>query len=233
LAANIVIVLILGAISLTQLVSFPISLPDKIGRLNDYGNVLTMADQKDLQNKIAQLNDKNIELTLLISTRDPYLNPDIFASKIRAKWGLFGNQSESFLLFVREREGWAIRTFFTANLLDLFTAEELKKYQETLRKRANSGEIRSGTLYAINTIHREAFPPEKEANESGTSEFPLILIISGGIAGGVILLTLLIRWEAMRRCPQCGSRLNISRTRTEFTEETVKNCPECGYSEID
>ena len=178
------------------------------------------------------MQEKKINLTVLISTRDPYLNPDIFASKIRAKWGLQGKQNESFLVFVRERDEWAIRTFFATNLLNLFSPADLENYQERLSKKAESGEIRSGTIYAVNTIYRKAFPPVKDPQEETeeTGGIPLIYLIGGSI-GGALLILLLIRWEAMRRCPECGSRLTIYRSRTQFGEETVKNCPECNYRE--
>lgn len=232
--ASFIIVLVLGVISLVPLPAFSISLPDKIGRLNDYGNVLTIEEQRSLKEKITQLEDKEIGLTLLISTRDPYLNPDIFASKIRAKWGIQEKGNESFILFVWEEGSWAVRTFFTTSLLNLFSAEDLKNYQETLRKKASNEEIRTGTIYAVNAVYRKVFPPKKEKTNRPTEDaegLPLLYKIIGGTVAGIILLTLLIRWEAMRRCPQCGSRLTISRVNDEFTKETIKNCPECGYSE--
>lgn len=224
----------LSLIILAPLPSLSISLPDKIGRLNDYGNILTIENQRNLKEKITRLRDKKIGLTLLISTRDPYLNPNIFASKIRAKWGIQGEGNENFILFVQEKEGWAVRTFFTPTVLNLFSSEDLKKYQETLKKRASNGEIRSGALYAVETIYRKAFPPKKERDQSTNETGGLSLAhIIGGIAGGVLLITVLVRREAMRRCPQCGSRLNISRVHNEFTDEIIKNCPECGYTETE
>lgn len=228
-----IIVLLLSIITLISLSSFPISLPDRIGRLNDYGNVLTMEDQRQLKEKINELNEKKIRLILLVSTRDPYLNPDIYASKIRAKWGIRESQKENFILFVREEDGWAVRTFFTATLLNLFSADKLTNYQEILKKKTRNGDIRAGINHAVDAIHRQVYPPKKEPNQP-TEEadgLPLLYIIIGGIAGGVLISIILIRWEAMRRCPQCGSRLNISRIRSEFGTETVKSCPECGYSE--
>lgn len=222
-------------IILVSLSSLSISLPDQIGQLNDYANILTMEDQRNLKEKLTQLKDKKIGLTLLISTRDPYLNPDIFASKIRAKWGIQEEPNENFLLFVREQDGWAVRTFFTVTLLNLFSAEDLKNYQATLKKKAGSGEIRTGTLYAVNSIYRKAFPPKKDTNQSSKEAggVPLIYVIISGIAATVLLLAILVRWEAMRRCPRCGSRLKISRIHNKFTDETIKNCPECGYSETE
>lgn len=191
-----------------------------------------MEDQGELRRKIDLLQDKQINLTVLISTRDPYMNPDIFASKIRAKWDLRGQQNENFLVFVREGDGWAVRTFFATNLLNLFSAADLKNYQDRLRSKAENGEIRTGTIYAVNAIYRKAFPPERDTDEETeeTDGIPLIYLLGGSI-GGVLLIVLLVRWEAMRRCPECGSRLTITRSRTEFGGETIKNCPECGYRE--
>jgi predicted RNA-binding Zn-ribbon protein involved in translation (DUF1610 family) len=231
-STSFLLVLILGAIISTPSVALSIRLPDQIGRLNDYGNVLTMEDQGELRRKIDLLQDKQINLTVLISTRDPYMNPDIFASKLRAKWDLRGQQNENFLVFVREADGWAVRTFFATNLLNLFSAADLKNYQDRLRSKAENGEIRTGTIYAVNAIYRKAFPPERDTDEETeeTDGIPLIYLLGGSI-GGVLLIVLLVRWEAMRRCPECGSRLTITRSRTEFGEETIKNCPECGYRE--
>lgn len=231
-STSFLLVLILGAIISTPFIAFSIRLPDQIGRLNDYGNVLTMEDQGELRRKIDLLRDKQINLTVLISTRDPYMNPDIFASKIRAKWDLRAQRNENFLVFVREGDGWAVRTFFATNLLNLFSAADLKNYQDRLRSKAENGEIRTGTIYAVNAIYRKAFPPEKDTDEETeeTDGIPLIYLLGGSI-GGVLLVVLLVRWEAMRRCPECGSRLTITRSRTEFGEETIKNCPECGYRE--
>ncbi|MBS3786974.1 TPM domain-containing protein [Candidatus Bipolaricaulota bacterium] len=233
-AARLIIPLTLSLIILASLPSLSISLPDRIGRLNDYGNILTMENQRNLREKITQLEDKKIGLTLLISTRDPYLNPDIFASKIRAKWGIQEGINENFVLFVQGKEGWAVRTFFTPTVLNLFSSEDFKNYQETLKKRASSGDIRSGALYAVKTIYRKAFPPKKKKDQSTEKSGGLSLAhIIGGIVGGVLLITVLVRREAMKRCPQCGSRLNISRVHNEFTDETIKNCPDCGYTETE
>ena len=202
--------------------------------MNDYGNILTMEDQRDLRAKINELEEaKGIGLTLLISTRDPYQNPDIYASRIRSKWDLRGKRNESFILFLQEGSGWAVRTFFSTSLLNLFTAEEIKRYQETLSGRAEDNDIRMGVLHGINTIYKKAFPSEPVPSEKtdGSSGLPAVYIILGGTVGGILLVFLLIRWEAMRRCPECGSRMKISRSRSDFGEETVKHCPECGYSE--
>ncbi|MFB6216585.1 MAG: hypothetical protein ABEJ72_06420, partial [Candidatus Aenigmatarchaeota archaeon] len=129
-----------------------------------------MDDQMKLKEKIARLKDKDIGLTLLVSTRDPYLNPDIFASKIRAKWDIQEGEDDNFILFVREEGRWAVRTFFTTSLLNLFSAEGLKNYQETLRKKATSGEIRSGTIYAVNAIYEKAFSLNKKKTNQQTEE---------------------------------------------------------------
>ncbi len=230
---SLTIVLLLSIITLVPLISFPISLPDRIGRLNDYGNVLTMKDQRELKEKIDELKEKEIRLNLLVSTRDPYLNPDIYASKIRAKWGIRESQKENFILFVREEDGWAVRTFFTATLLNLFSGDKLTNYQDTLKKMTRNGEIRAGINHAVDAIHKQAYPPKKKPDQptEDADGLPLLYIIIGGIAGGVLISIILLRWEAMRRCPQCGSRLHISRIRSEFGNETVKSCPECGYSE--
>ncbi|MBS3825305.1 TPM domain-containing protein [Candidatus Bipolaricaulota bacterium] len=212
---------------------YAISLPEKIGRLNDYGNVLTMEDQRELEDKIDQLSTRKIGLTVLISRRDPYSNPNIYASEIQTKWNLRTQTSESFAVFVQERNEWAIRLFLRPAVTNLFPSSELTKFQTTLQKKVENNEIRSAVTHLVSRVHRQAFPPpteKKKPREKGSGGFILYLAI--GIGGGLIIIVTLLWWEGRRRCPRCGSRLEKTRNFDQVTgRKTEKNCPECGYHE--
>ena len=225
-----VIILSLIGIFLSSIGSYPISLPKRIGKINDYGNVLTRRDRQKLSDQLDQLNAKGIDLILLISTRDPYLNPNIFTSKIRAKWGIRGEKAKSLVVFVKESDKWAVRIFLTTETTNLFSPEGLTKCRDSLETKADAGDIRSGAMYAINHLYRKAFPPVKSTG-SGQNEkngMGWVYIVSG-IAGGILLLGALLRWEGMNRCPRCGTRLKTSKGNRQARKETEKYCPECGY----
>ncbi|MCF7876038.1 hypothetical protein K9M06_03185 [Candidatus Bipolaricaulota bacterium] len=223
-----VIILSLIGIFLSSIGAYPISLPKRIGKVNDYGNVLTRRDRQKLSDKLDQLNGKGIDLILLISTRDPYLNPNIFTSKIRAKWGIRGETAKSLVVFIRESDKWAVRIFLTTETTNLFSPEGLTKYRDSLETKAEAGEIRSGAMYAVNHLYRKAFPPVKTTSSEKNKKNGMgwVYIVSG-IAGGILLLGTLLRWEGMNRCPRCGSRLKTSKG--TWREGKEKYCPECGY----
>lgn len=226
-------ILILSTVFLYTTDLHAVSLPEKIGRLNDYGNVLTMEDQRELEDKIDQLSTREIVLTVLISRRDPYSNPNIYASEIQTKWNLRTQTSESFVVFVKERNKWATRLFLRPAVTNLFPSSEITKFQRTLQKKVESNEIRSAVTYLVSRIHRQAFPPateQKKPQETGSGGF--ILYLSIGIGGGLIIIVTLLWWEGRRRCPRCGSRLEVTRTFDKVTgRKTEKYCPECGYHE--
>lgn len=192
-----------------------------------------MEDQRELEDKIEQLSTREIGLTVLISRRDPYSNPNIYASEIQTKWNLRAQTGESFVVFVQEREKWAIRLFLRPAVTNLFSSSEITKFQRALQKKVENNEIRSAVNYLVSRIHRQAFPPATEQNipqEKRSGGFFLYLAI--GIGGGLIIIVMLLWWEGRRRCPRCGSRLEITRTFDEITgRKTEKSCPECGYHE--
>lgn len=217
---------------LTNIVSGA-SLPKQIGRLNDYGNVLTMEDQEDIEKKLNQLSQKGIGLTILISKFDPFSEPGIYASEIRREWGIRKEKDESLIVFVREGESWAVRTFLRPGVTNLFSSGGLVEYQDSITENAEQDDVREAVRKAVSLIHREAFPPEREPVEesSGGSNGLLIYIIAGG-SGGLILVVLVLRWEGRRRCPRCGARLETVRTRGgSYQGNPERHCPECGYHE--
>ena len=227
-----VLSLTLIGIFLSSFSSYPISLPQQIGRINDYGNVLTREDREELARSLQELAERGIRVNLLISLRDPYRNPNLYTSKIRAKWGIRGESAESLIVFVKESDGWKLGIFLTPAASNLFSPEGLTEYREKLEEKAEAGEIRTGSRYAINHMYVKAYPPARktEANKEEEEGLPWIYIASG-VAGGIILLGLGIRWEAMHRCPRCGSRLKKTRMPGGESQGGEKHCPECGYRE--
>ncbi|MFP4631514.1 MAG: TPM domain-containing protein [Candidatus Acetothermia bacterium] len=209
--------------------SEPSTLPKRIGRLNDYANVLTMEDQRSLEGKIQELEEEGIGLTVLISRHDPYSEPGAYASEIRREWGIREKKNESLIVFVEEDDGWAVKTFLRQSITGLFSSGELRAYQDSVRKTTENGDVREATLESVNLIHQEAFPGEEVSNEEEKGESsPTLVLLVAGISGGLVLITAVIIWEARHRCPRCGSRLE---TVNFGAGESERHCPECGYHE--
>lgn len=212
------------------------SLPKQIGRLNDYGNILTMGDQRDLEEKIKQLGEEGIGLTILISNYDPFSEPSIYANEIRNEWGIRGEEKESLIVFVRdEDEDWSVRTFLRPVVTNLFSSGELAEYQDSIKAMTEDGDIRDATREAVLRIYREAFPPKVDPeNESTRNSNGLLIYIIAGASGGVVLVVLFLRWEGRRRCPRCGARLETSSYQDDLSGSTTeRHCPACGYHERD
>lgn len=204
-----------------------------MGKLNDYANVLTVTDQRNIEEKVEQLNDKGIGLTVLVSKRNPFASSEMYASEIRSKWGLRTTGSDSLIVFVKQQDSWAVESFLQPDLTGLFTTPQLTELRNRLNSQVEDGEIRSAFLHLIDQIHRKAFPPAKSEEKpppegNGWSVINLIF----GIVGGAVAILFFLWWEGKRRCPRCGNRLELNRTRNDFSgAEKHKSCPECGYGE--
>lgn|GEM_PF-971666 len=210
-----------------------ISLPGQIGRLNDYGNVLTMGNQRELEEKLTELEGKGVGLTILVSSYDPFSDPNIYASEIRSKWGIREERNESLIVFVQEGEGWKVRTYLRPQVTNSFPSGELAAYNDFIRKQVKNGEVRKAVMEAVSRIHKNVFPPAVETTTEETNEsIQLWVYLTGGISGGIVLLLGILFWEGRRRCPRCGSRLETVDTQSYLNEDgTERHCPECGYHE--
>lgn len=223
----------LSIITLQTSISLGVSLPGKIGRLNDYANVLTMDDQRELEKQLTELEEKGVGITILVSRYDPFSDPNIYASEVRSKWGIRENRNESLIVFVQEGEDWKVRTYLRPQVTNSFPSGELGEYNDLIRKKVKNREIRETVKEAVSRIHENVFPPPEEETTERTSEtIQLWVYLTAGIAGGVVLLLGLLFWEGRRRCPRCGSRLEKVVTQDRLNRgSTELHCPECGYHE--
>jgi uncharacterized membrane protein YgcG len=213
--------------------SFGVSLPGKIGRLNDYANVLTMDDQRELEKKLTELKEKGVGVTILVSSYDPFSDPNIYSSEVRSKWGIRKDRNESLVVFVQEGENWKVRTYLRPQVTNTFPSGKLAEYNDLIRKQVKNGEVRQAVIEAVSGIHENVFPPavEKTKEETG-SEVQLWVYLTAGISGGVVLLMGVLFWEGKRRCPRCGSRLEKVKTQSHLNgNDSERHCPECGYHE--
>jgi len=210
-----------------------ISLPGRIGRLNDYGNILTMENQRELEKQLTELEGKGVGLTILVSSYDPFSDPNIYASEIRSKWGIREDRNESLIVFVKENENWKVRTYLRPQVTNSFPSGELAEYNDLIKKQVKNGEVRKAVMEAVSRIHENVFPPAVETTTEETNEsIQLWVYLTGGISGGVLLLLGILFWEGRRRCPRCGSRLETINTQIHLNEDgTERRCPECGYHE--
>jgi len=212
-----------------------INLPEKIGRLNDYANVLRVGDHKDLENKLDRLSSRGKGLTILISLTDPYNNPGRYGFEISRKWGIYGDSQESLIVFVKGGGSWHVSFFLTPSILETFPGgESSTEYREKVREKVKAGNIRSATITSIDRIYFLEFFPEREANAGDEEEkggsYLLYYIL--GATGGFLLLSALVIREARIRCPECGSRMDITISHTNYAGTIrEKRCPKCGYYE--
>jgi len=210
-----------------------ISLPGKIGRLNDYGNILTMENQRELEEKLTKLEEKGVGLTILVSSYDPFSDPNIYASEIRSKWGIREDRDESLIVFVQEGEDWKVRTYLRPQVTNSFPSGELATYNDLIGKQVKNGEVRKAVMEAVSRIHENVFPAPVETTPEETSgAIQLWVYLTVGISAGVVLLLGILVWEGRRRCPRCGSKLETVDIQGHLNgDSTERHCPECGYHE--
>lgn len=212
------------------------TLPRKIGRINDYGNVLGVGDHEKLEKKLHRLHSQGKGLTILISLRDPYSNSNQFGFEISKKWNIYNNPAESLFVFIREEQGWVVSFSFSPPLANLFSnTQDHRSFQKETRDKTRVGDIRKAVMESVNRIYSLQFSPDKSkapSEEKNTCNKSLYYVV-GGILLFILLLLLIVR-EARMRCPKCGARMKITVFNSEFAgKQREKYCPRCGYYERD
>jgi len=230
----ILLVLVLTAAALSIPEVSGKTLPRKIGRINDYANVLGVGDHKKLENKLLQLHSQGKGLTILISLRDPYSNSNQFGFEVSRKWNIYQNPAESLFVFIREEQGWVVSFSFSPPLVNIFSNnQDYRSFQEKIKEKTHAGDIRKAVLESVNRIYSLQFPSDqdKSTSEEKKSTNKLIFYVLGGILLFILLLLLIVR-EARMRCPRCGARMKVNVFNSEFGEkQREKYCPRCGYYE--
>ncbi len=205
-------------------------LPGKIGRINDYANVLRVGDHSELEDKLTELANLEMGLTILISLNDPYNNPDRYGFEVSRKWGLSNDPNEGLIVFVKEDDCWKASFSLSGQLTGSFSGEvSYGEFQNEIRSKVESGEVRDAVLESVNTLYALQFRSgSTEANNGESSEKGYLLyFVVGGALLLVIVVFLVIR-EARLHCPKCGSRMKVTGAGPGRRE---KYCPRCGYYE--
>lgn len=228
--ASSILAFILSLITIMSLTTLSIQLPSKIGRLNDYANVLRVGDHADLEMKLDELSSRGKELTILVSRNDPYRNPDRFGFEISRKWGIYKSPDESLIVIVHENGGWRVSLSLSPSITGIFPDEgTYREFQNQIRDLVKEGNIRKAVLTSVNRFYNLLFNPDSETDvdkDPGGGGIILYFII-GGVGLFVLLTTLIVR-EARLRCPKCGSRMEVHSSGVYGRE---KYCPRCGYHE--
>lgn len=215
------------------------NLPPRLGRITDYGNVLSQADRKLLTEQVEALEREGFSIIVLVSRRDPFSNPVLYSSKIKAKWGLKDSPPDVFLVFVQEGTRWEIYTEFSSQARGYLRRNDaVESFQNTIQDRTASGAIRRALLFAVDRLHHFVVqqPAQTEEESSGGIPFPApfqLLVVGGPVVGGVGLIYLFWR-EIKTRCPECGSKLRIESSKpfpsADYETKTAR-CEYCGFSE--
>lgn len=234
------LVLLLLLLLVPALPVFSASLPQQIGIVNDYGNVLSMEDREVLNDCIRTLQNHHLTLITLVSKRDPYNNPGYYAGKIAEEWGLSQGEADGLIVFVKKDKGWSVVFNFDSELITtLNQTGAVGSYKQLLRNKAAEGNIRQGLKMAYKQL-RQAIREASVSNNTHDSSdwgflsfFPFLPIVVGtGITGFVAITFFVLRIESRRRCPKCGNRLQKGQTGFANHEGSTKwLCKNCGYSE--
>jgi len=209
------------------------SLPRQIGAINDYGNVLSMNDREKLSTWVEELAEVGVRITLLISRRDPFSSPDRYASEIRGTWEL-QKEGGSFLLFLKEEDGWVDRVFLSPLGRRLLgSTAQVEDFKRRIEGMTAEGSIRKAALFSVRRIYQANFgrgeESEGERKQGGLFSLlkkPLFLGLGLGALAFFLLVLLLIR-EIRLRCPKCGTRMAVEGQ----GERRIRYCRNCGYSE--
>jgi predicted RNA-binding Zn-ribbon protein involved in translation (DUF1610 family)/uncharacterized membrane protein YgcG len=211
---NIVIALLMVLI-LSGLASAEIGLPKQMGDINDYGGVFG-GNRKKLQGIIDDLKGFGVNLVVLISLRDPYNDPALYAAKVMEEWGL--DERTVFVVFVREEEGWSF-VIKIGSGLEL----ELGKINH-LERLVKEGRIREGVEETAGHISAIIKGEYKEQDSGLFAFYGLAVLAVAGI--------FLAAWRFLRFCPHCGRRMRVRESNPFGERHLIYRCFNCGYSKV-
>lgn len=211
-----------------------VSLPRSVGRINDFANLLSIEDRKDIQGWMEPISERGLQLTILASRRDPYSDPDKYFGEIREKWDVEGG----FILFVKEGEGWKTVSFLGQKIRAVLRSKGLlDDYLEKIEDRTANGEIRDAILFSVRRLSDAVTGEVKAEREKNGLDFSSFFALPLIVLGSFFVLFAfygLLRWEVSRRCPECGVRMQVTKE-DPYTGSSYriisKQCRNCGYRE--
>ncbi len=200
------------------------SLPQPIGNLSDYGNVLDRHGRDEINSLIASTKARyGIEVYILASWEDPFHNLDRYAVSILDFWGL-ARENTLLAVFMKTGRDWDVRvvagrktalshpnlaSYVQASIRDLVAHRRIKEAMEAIFPAIDRG--LTGAAQRTGAHHKKV----------------------GRIVAVVLVFSLLASaaFLAHRRiCPRCGHILRVQRTRGLHGEEdVVYYCPHCHY----
>jgi len=213
-----------------------IGLPKRMGDINDYGNILG-SSRKELQEKIDELKKGfNIELIILITLRDPYDDPDLYAKRIGEAWGLKGNRI-IFALYIKEGDKWSALLKPSPDLQETFNQESLGLLKQRIDDKIKKRKIREAVVDTVSSISALAAGEEEKAAKVDGKRSKLAFYALLGIAAAG-LLPIIMRALLVRACPRCGRRLRMRASAPlaglyRRVRYILYYCPKCGYSKVD
>jgi len=197
-------------------------LPLQVGPVNDYAAALGGAPQRaPLKDLIAQLDARHgVALTLLVSERDPFDDPDRYAAEVRAHWKL-ATQRSAFAVFLRQGPAWDARLWLSADLSGALGEGRARRWRAEVERLAGRNRIREAALASAQGL-LDALAPDAEAADEGGG--PNWLLWGGGTLGALALGGVGHRLRTL--CPRCARRLQTS---IRYGKR-LKRCAHCGYN---
>lgn len=197
-------------------------LPLQVGPVNDYAAALGGAPQRaPLQELVAQLDARHgVSLTVLVSERDPFGDPDRYAAEVRAHWKL-PTRASALAVFLRQGRGWAARLWLSADLSAALGEGRVRGWRAEVERLAGRNRIREAALASAQGL-LDALAPDTEAADEGGG--PNWLLWGGGTLGALALGGVGHRLRTL--CPRCARRLQTS---IRYGKR-LKRCAHCGYN---
>ncbi len=214
--------LAIGWLALASPAALAQPLPLQVGPVNDYAAALGGAPQRaPLQALVDQLKARHgVSLTVLVSERDPFGDPDRYAAEVRAHWKLPANKS-AFAVFLRQGRGWTARLWLSADLNAAFGEGGLRRWRAEVERLAGRNRVREAALASAQGLW-DALDPGAEAADEGDG--PNWLLWGGGALGALALGGVGHRLSTL--CPRCSRRLHTSMR----YGKRLKRCAHCGYN---
>lgn len=200
------------------------NLPLQTGDINDYAAVLGGKPQREpLQTLINQLQKQHqVSLILLLSERDPFGDPERYASEIRRTWQI-NDPRTIFALFLETNFNWTLHLWAGSDLQDQLSYDVRNKLENQINTAAQRGRIRPATQQLgqklLDIFEKGALMPSSESPSSNWM-MPTAYTFSG-----LMLFWGVIRW-ARSYCPHCVKRLH----QTRRGGKKLRHCSNCGYN---
>jgi len=197
-------------------------LPNPIGFLSDYGNVLDRHGRERIDRRIAEVRERySVDVYILASWENPLPDIDSYADAVFDYWGL--NQGRTLLaVFIKSAGSWDVKIRASAGLhADYGRLEE--GLESGLEDLVYHRRIEEAMLALFDRLERILSPNGGESPAPSRADpLAIVALVLAGAAGIGFLIH-------RRICPRCGRILRVSAVYEHGKRRRVYYCRHCGF----